>query len=297
MMTNLGALWKNRVRGSIVGLAVGDALGAPLEFSKRDSVPLVTDMIGGGPFNLAPGEWTDDTSMALCLMDSMIANGGFDGRDVIDGFLRWRDHGENSVTGRCFDIGGATAEGLRYFERTGKFIGEGSPNDSSNGNGSLMRVAPVIAFPDGRKLAVRQSHLTHAGHTAAVCCETFVGLLMWCTTADDPTKFPVFFPWSKTIIERDRGSIQSDGYSLHTMDAAIWAVGNSRSFEDALIKAVNLADDSDTVGAVTGQLAGVVWGYDSIPSRWLDKLAWRDDIVDRVDRLIAVAGGNDVRLG
>ncbi|HMJ25792.1 MAG TPA: ADP-ribosylglycohydrolase family protein, partial [Pyrinomonadaceae bacterium] len=164
-------------------MAVGDALGVPLEFSGRDMLPHVSEMIGGGPFDLQPGEWTDDTSMALCLADSLIAYKTFDGIDVLNRFVRWWENGENSVNGRCFDIGITTRAALERYVRLGTPAGDGAHNKNNAGNGSLMRLAPVAIFAahDSReavRLAHHQSMLTHANRLAASACEFFATLLI-----------------------------------------------------------------------------------------------------------------------
>ena len=155
----LGPLIEDRAYGAMLGLAVGDAFGVPLEFSGRDMLPHVSEMIGGGPFDLQPGEWTDDTSMALCLADSLIAHKAFDGIDVLNRFVRWWENGENSVNGRCFDIGITTRAALERYVRLGTPAGDGVHNKNNAGNGSLMRLAPVAIFAahDSRE-AARLAH-------------------------------------------------------------------------------------------------------------------------------------------
>jgi ADP-ribosyl-[dinitrogen reductase] hydrolase len=172
-----------RAIGCLLGLAIGDALGSTLEFSARDSQPIVRDLIGGGPFGLSPGQWTDDTSMALCLTDSLIACGDLDTTDLMQRFLRWFHEGENSVTGTCFDIGITTRNALAFFEETGRFIGEIVEDDRQAGNGSLMRLAPVAiwAAPDAAKaakLAKAQSRTTHAAPAAHDACALFATMLV-----------------------------------------------------------------------------------------------------------------------
>ncbi len=173
---------ENRACGCLLGLAVGDALGTTLEFRSRDTYPPLTDMIGGGPFNLALGEWTDDTSMALCLADSLIENGDLDETDLMRRFVRWWSNGENSATGWCFDIGGTTSMALGEFAKTGN-PRAGSRDPNTAGNGSLMRLAPVaIRHHCDRARAIdvarRQSVTTHAAPAAVDACAFFAGLLV-----------------------------------------------------------------------------------------------------------------------
>ena len=133
----------DRARGALLGLAIGDALGTPLEFSVRDSLPRRTEMTGGGPFRLAPGQWTDDTAMALALADSLVRCAGLDPADLMGRFVRWWRTGAYSCTGRCFDIGTLTAQALARFEATGEALA-GATHEAAAGNGSLMRLAPAV---------------------------------------------------------------------------------------------------------------------------------------------------------
>lgn len=290
----------DRARGALLGLAVGDALGTTLEFSRRDQHPHHAEMTGGGPFRLAPGQWTDDTSMALALADSLVARRGFDPRDLMDRFVRWWRQGEYSCTGRCFDIGIATREALaRYAAKGDPMAGSTDPN--SAGNGSLMRLAPVALFgwrdaAAMRRLAAGQSRTTHAAPQAVEACEVFALLLREAILGAPPAAVLAPRAWSGdpgiaaaaagAWRGRAREAVRSSGYVLHTLEAALWAVERTDSFEAALVLAVNLGDDADSVGAVTGQLAGALYGLGGIPDRWLAPLAWRDRLVDTADALL-----------
>jgi ADP-ribosyl-[dinitrogen reductase] hydrolase len=297
----LDNLIDDRAYGAMLGLAVGDALGVPLEFSKRDSLPHVSEMIGGGPFGLKPGEWTDDTSMALCMADSLIALKSFDEIDILSRFVRWFENGENSVNGNCFDIGITTRASLDRFVRLGTPAGHGAHNERHAGNGSLMRLAPIAIFAAGDlgeavRLAHQQSMLTHANKLAAGACAFFATLLVEAMRGLDKetvlrSRFWFSHPAVNAIaagnwVGKTRDEISSSGYVVSTLEAALWCVHRTSSFEDAIVLAANLGDDSDTVGAVTGQLAGALYGRAGIPERWLAQLAWRPELDSRIGLLL-----------
>ena len=297
----LGALIDDRAYGAMLGLAVGDALGVPLEFSERDTHPHVSEMIGGGPFGLQPGEWTDDTSMALCLADSLTALNSFDGIDILNRFVRWFENGENSVNGHCFDIGITTRVALERFVRLGTPAGHGVHNERHAGNGSLMRLAPVTIFAardlgEAVRLAHQQSMLTHANKLAASACEFFATLLVEAVRGLDKetvlrSRFWFSHPAVNAIaagnwVGKTRDEISSSGYVVSTLEAALWCVHRTSSFEDAIVLAANLADDSDTVAAVTGQLAGALYGRAGIPQRWLKQLALGPELERRIRLLL-----------
>ena len=313
---------QDRALGALLGLAVGDALGTTLEFSIRDSLPHHTEMTGGGPFRLAPGQWTDDTAMALALADSLISCRGLDPHDLMTRFVAWWREGAYSCTGICFDIGRTTAEALARFERTGNpFAGSKSPRTA--GNGSLMRLAPVVLFALGHAdvdldaLAADQSRTTHAAPQAVEACVYFARLLR-AAIQDGPEALRALRAHEKSELSTDslhldlrigqddvkwkrkarhaepaiqafvtgswrgktRHQIRSSGFVLDTLEAALWCVGTTSSFEEALILAVHIGDDADTVGAVTGQLAGAFYGATAIPPNWQSTLAWSGKISD-----------------
>jgi len=300
-MTKPGTL-QDRALGALLGLAVGDALGTTLEFAARDSRPPVTDIVGGGPFGLEPGTWTDDTSMALCLADSLLHAGTLDPHDLMHRFVRWWRHGENSVTGTCFDIGNTTRAALQRFLKTGDpFAGDSHPR--SAGNGSIMRLAPVVLrwhhdAAQTSNMAAEQSRTTHAAPAAIAGCRFLAEVLVDAIrtgdktaalrprAGDEPTLAAVA---GGTWRSKKRHEVVSSGYVVHTLEAACWAVHNAADFREALVLAVNLADDADTVGAVTGQIAGALWGLTGIPPNWIQRLAWGVEIRKRAEHLI-VAG-------
>ncbi|HEX2890539.1 ADP-ribosylglycohydrolase family protein [Vineibacter terrae] len=279
--------------GCLVGLAVGDALGTTLEFSARDAGTPVTDIVGGGPFGLNAGEWTDDTSMALCLADSLLACRGLDPPDLMERFRRWRDEGYNAVNGRCFDIGITTRQAIdRYLDTQDPLAGSADPKAA--GNGSIMRLAPVPIFHAGDAgaadaAAVLQSRTTHAAIECLDSCRLMsrilVALLNGASWPEALAVDPRLFTAPKvqalaagTWKRKTRADIKSTGYVIDTLEAALWAVDTCEDFTSALLLAVNLGEDADTVGAVTGQLAGARHGLSGIPAAWRRKLAWHDHI-------------------
>lgn len=290
---------RDRALGCFAGLAVGDALGTTLEFTQRDA-SRVDDIVGGGPFGLKPGEWTDDTSMALCLADSLLACGTLDELDLMQRFLRWRRDGENSVTGSCFDIGAATSGALSRFEETGNPLA-GSTHERSGGNGSIMRLAPVVLrWHNDRESALdaarRQSRTTH-GATAAVEGAAFLAdvLLDAIATGDKAYALRardaagVIAPVAAGSWRRSREQISSSGYAVHTLEAALWAVDAAGDFQTVALNAANLGDDADSVAAVAGQIAGAIWGYSGIPEKWRAVLAWRERIEELGSALFTAA--------
>ena len=293
----------DRATGAFLGLAVGDALGTPLEFSSRDSLPRQTEMTGGGPFALEPGQWTDDTAMALALADSLLRRSRLDPGDLMGRFVAWWRYGQYSCTGACFDIGTLTAEALARFEASGEVFA-GALHERSAGNGSLMRLAPAVLAtlddPDALDRVARdQGRTTHGAPQAVDACALFAAMLREAILGLADPLAPRRFDGHETIAAiaaggwrgKPREAIRSSGYVVDTLEAALWAVGATDSFEEALILAVNLGDDADTVGAVTGQLAGAIHGASAIPERWLAPLAWRETIETASRALLAIPVG------
>ena len=290
---------QDRAMGAFLGLAVGDALGTTLEFERRDWRPRVVDITGGGPFDLRPGCWTDDTAMALALADSLLASESLDCPDLMDRFVAWWRNGEYSPTGHCFDIGITTRNALERYLRTGNPLA-GSTDPTTAGNGSLMRLAPVaLRFWNDRgrldHAAAQQSRTTHAAEEAVDGCRAFADLLADAISGKPRRDVlaPRAFDGAPGIAEIVKGSwrgsarkdIRSSGYVVHTLEAAMWSVARTANFRNAVLLAANLADDADTVAAVTGQLAGAIYGLSGIPTDWLERIAWRDRLLDTAERL------------
>lgn len=288
---------QDRLAGSLVGLAVGDCVGAAVEFRSRDTFPEVTDMLGGGPFNLPVGYWTDDTSMALCLAESLIQNPLLDKKDLLSRFSDWYRHGHNSSTGRCFDIGTTTRAAIRNFEDSGAVLNNTHFMDA--GNGSIMRLAPAsIKYYNDETLAVltavAQSETTHGSQECLDSCELMARVLVRAYKAaskEEVLDIEIRDYWAANVkaipgsLDVERNVVSSTGYVIHTLHAALWCFKRTDNFRDAILLATNLGDDTDTVAAVTGQIAGAYYGLEGIPQDWKDKLFDYQRIVDLANEL------------
>lgn len=292
---------RSRRRGCLLGLACGDAVGTTVEFKQRGSFPPVTDMVGGGPFRLPVGAWTDDTSMALCLASSLVELKAFDPIDQMMRYCRWYDHGYLSSTGRCFDIGTTTRAALLKFQQTGApYCGRTDP--STGGNGSIMRLAPVPLFyypdvPGAIQWSGDSSRTTHGSPECIESCRLMA--MMICTALSGARKDEVLFGHDVEEFQCDKvksiargdyrkksiDEIASSGYVIHCLEASAWCFWRTESFRDAILEAVNLGDDADTTGAVCGQIAGAFYGEDGIPVDWLGKLVIVEEIRSLADRL------------
>ena len=309
---------RDRFRGALLGLAVGDAIGTTVEFKAPGTFEPVTDMVGGGPFDLPAGAWTDDTSMALCLAESLIACHGFDPADQLERYVRWYRQGHWSSTGTCFDIGNATRKALQRFERTH----EPFPGDSDHhaaGNGPLMKLAPVplayAAHPDlAVAYAAESARTTHGAPEAADACRSFAGLLVGALRGIDVRTLlhggafePVTGIWDEhplhskvasvaagSFREKVPPAIKGGGYVVDALEAALWALCSTRTFEDGVLAAVNLGDDADTTAAIYGQLAGAMYGLDGIPARWRRRVMMADRIIELADGLFELAASPDL---
>ncbi len=286
-----------------MGLAIGDALGTTIEFQPPGSFSYLEDIVGGGPFNLAPGQWTDDTSMALCLAESLIECRGMNLSDQLSRYVRWYRNGHLSSTGKCFDIGNTVRAALENFENTGEPF-SGLSSDYSAGNGSIMRLAPVPMFTSQDiKAAIRDSGLssmtTHKNKAAVDACRYF-GALIWGAlngVEKNHLLSNAYLPGDLNLIEEieqiARGSfkqkgppeIRGTGYVVKSLEAALWAFYRSSDFKSGSLLAVNLGDDADTTGAVYGQIAGAYYGEAGLPNRWRAMLAFKDLIRTYADQI------------
>lgn len=291
---------RSRYLGAMLGLACGDAVGTTVEFSARGTFAPVSDMVGGGPFGLKAGQWTDDTSMALCIAESLLTKGGFDPADQMTRYLNWWKWGYLSSTGTCFDIGMTVQSALSRYEVTGDPY-SGSPDPQSAGNGSLMRLAPIVLFAHGDteallKHAANSSRTTHGASEAIQSCQLFAELLSRAFAGHSrqwllqelqfkPLEPKIQALASGTFLKKSEDAIQGSGYCVASLEAALWCFFNTENFAEAVLRAVNLGDDADTTGAIVGQIAGAYYGVEGIPSHWLDRLAMREDIEDMASRL------------
>jgi ADP-ribosyl-[dinitrogen reductase] hydrolase len=297
---------RDRFLGSLLGLAAGDAVGTTLEFKPRGSFRPIADMTGGGPFHLAPGQWTDDTSMGLCLASSLVERGEFDAADQMDRYVRWHDEGYWSSTGRCFDIGNATAAALARFKRT-RDPYSGSTDPQSAGNGSIMRLAAVPMFfaADMAKAVHYSAESSRTTHAAVECLDAcrLLGAVLVRALSGLPREEVLLgdaktYSGSPAIEAIARGdyrakaeaAIRGSGYVVKSLEAALWCFDQTGSFEGAVLRAANLGDDADTTAAVCGQLAGAFYGVNGIPERWLGRLAMRQEIEALASTLFACSG-------
>jgi ADP-ribosyl-[dinitrogen reductase] hydrolase len=286
----------DQARGMLVGLAVGDALGAPLEFTgAREPDNYLTEMVGGGAHSTSVGEWTDDTSMALAIAESYQSKSEFQADRIQRSFNAWLHDGAFSWRGKCFDIGHTTRLALGTAKKLlYKNPYAGNMDKYGKGNGALMRMAPVIIANHSNRdrcitEAIQQTLLTHGSNTCVDYSVAFASDLFACGESNKYQSLQL----PKDIERRD---VMSGGYVKETYECAWWAVDHSTNFEDAIVLAVNRGHDADTVGAVTGQLAGVKYGYNSIPKRWLDVLKMHDNILETADNLHQLGCKNQSKL-
>ena len=297
----------NKYQGTLVGLAVGDALGTTLEFKRPGTFEPINDLVGGGPFKLEAGKWTDDTSMALCLAKSLIEK-GFDPYDQMDKYVDWLTKGYmSSVKGKCVDIGLATHTALReYIDGYHPFCG--SEDRNSAGNGSIMRLTPVpmLYRNDSKENILRceiSSKTTHRAPQSLSACRLF-GHQLW-LALNSKSKEEILADYSSSTIWKNNpldeeiqeiaaGSykhknppeIVGSGYVVKSLEAALWAFHTTDNFKDGALKAVNLGNDADTTGAIYGQLAGAYYGYDALPLNWVIKIHLLSDILDMSEELL-----------
>ena len=311
-MVHLQNIEENTVRAGIIGHAVGDALGVPVEFTSRSQLARrpIRDMEGFGTYNMPAGTWSDDTSMEIALLQSLIDKGRFDYKDIMDNFCKWRKDGEFTATGKFFDIGTTSARALENYLMGMSPSECGVKDKYGNGNGSLMRILPVayvchnnVIVGNGRyELVCKVSSLTHAHEICVLGCLIYVNFVCYLLGGDSPAvayrkaqqeDYSMFSNSAREAYRRiladniasyKEDEISSSGYVLSSLEASLWCLLNTESYKEAVLKAVNLGDDTDTVGAITGSMAGIYYGYDAIPSEWIEKLQRSDYILSLCDQ-------------
>lgn len=292
----------DRFRGCLLGLAAGDAVGTAVEFEQRGEFDPLTDMVGGGPFGLLPGQWTDDTSMALCLATSLVERSGFDARDQMERYCQWWNQGYLSSNGTCFDIGLTVKRSLKSFQQNGEPYA-GSTDPQSAGNGAIMRLAPIPMFffsdPESAvRYAVDSSRTTHGAAECLDACRLLARIVRRALQGHgkdeiafaDSSSFDGATPKIAAIARGDYrkksdAAIRGSGYVVESLEAAMWCFARSDTFEEAILMAANLGADADTTAAVCGQVAGAHHGASGIPAAWLERLALRSEITQLADRL------------
>lgn len=307
----------SKLKSAILGLAIGDALGVPVEFQYREDLKLnpVVDMRAYGTYNQPAGTWSDDTSMTLCLLDSLY--NGIDYEDIMKKFVLWKNKGAYTPYGETFDIGCATSEAISRYESGVECLESGGKSEYDNGNGSLMRILPMAfyiineyGYQWDESIMVPVIHnvssLTHGHIRSKIACVIYIMIAMELGEGkgiDDSVSIGVhraFEYYRRNKVDEiqkysrikdkkfkflSEDEIRSSGYVVDTLEAAIWCLLNTNSYSECVLKAVNLGEDTDTVAAVAGGLAGIAYGVEDIPREWLKKLARRDYIEDLCDRL------------
>ena len=293
----------------LIGFVVGDAMGVPLEFTKREDLlkQPVTKMIGNGTYNLPAGTWSDDTSMMIATIDSINAKNTIDLKDIALKFSAFKNHASYTATGEVFDIGNTCRMAIDRFEENREDPTLCGLDDiTANGNGSLMRILPIAYYAIEKKLKeyeilelVRQiSSITHAHEISVMGCYFYVRYVIFLLNGKDKysaysmarcVDYGMFKEETqeayKRLIKDDISKvkvndIKSTGYIVDTLEAVIWVTLKSENYKEAVIGAINLGDDTDTIGALTGALAGIIYGYDFIPEEWKDAIAKKEYLMD-----------------
>jgi ADP-ribosylglycohydrolase len=302
------------IKSALFGVAVGDALGVPVEFKSRETLRKnpVTDMIGYGTYNLPPGTWSDDSSLTFCLAEALTQD--FDLNVIGQNFVKWAHENYWTPHGDVFDIGIATSKAISRLAKGEKPELAGGFKENDNGNGSLMRILPLVFYlldkPINERFDITRkvSSITHGHIRSVIACFYYLEFAKQILEGKDifeiyknlqteisnylaklginPTEIANFDRLLKgNIFKIDESDIQSSGYVLHTLEASIWSLMTTDNYKEAVLKAVNLGDDTDTTGAVTGGLAGLYYGFDNIPKKWLRQIARYRDIENLAERL------------
>ena len=302
----------NQYLGAIIGHAVGDAMGFPTEFSKREELlknPVI-EMIDSPDIGQPAGSWSDDTAMEIATIDSFIQKKYFDYKDIMDKWVKWISKSEYTPTGVSFDIGRTCLKAIKKYCNGTAPLQCGSTSINENGNGSLMRILPVALYAYSknlddisiRKLTNEVSSLTHAHEVSRLGCYIYVQFIICLLkgyTKEEAYKHIQYLDYSaydmhslklyKRILDEQievqrLDQIKSTGYIVDTLESAMWIFMNAEHYKEAIIASTNIGGDTDTIGAIVGSMAGIYYGFDSIPSNWLDKLQRKDYLMELVDR-------------
>lgn len=290
---------RDKSRGCLLGLAVGDAIGTTLEFRPRGTFKPLTDMVGGGQFCLKKGYWTDDTSMALCLGHSLVECDGFNALDQMQRYCDWLDNGYMSSIGICFDIGIGVSSALRRFQKTGDPFA-GTKARWSSGNGSIMRLAAIPIFyqrhpQQAEHYGRESSRTTHASTLCLDSCSYLSVLITALINGSDKQAFKYIDYTPQTpelneiksgaFVEKTYEELTGSGFVIESLESALWCFIHTDSFEECVLAAANLGNDADTTAAISGQLAGAYYGYEQIRPDWLDALHQHKEITALADAL------------
>lgn len=293
-----------KVKDGIIGFIVGDALGVPVEFYSRNELEdePVVDMREYGTYNQPKGTWSDDSSMTIATMTSIINKKGIDYADIMDEFINWKDNAEHTPHGEVFDIGSTTSRGLNRYKEGNSPLSSGGSSTHDNGNGSLMRVLP-LAYISGvdYETVENVSSLTHAHERSKIACVLYVeiaksmlsneGLSIDEHIENSNEKIREYYKdceeleHFKRIFSNDfSDGILSGGYVIDTIETVIYCLRNTSSYKEAVLKAINFGGDTDTNGAICGGLAGIYYGYDSIPIDWIDAIVKINELLELCER-------------
>jgi len=298
---------RNYLKDIIYGVCVGDALGVTVEFESRGNLKInpVKNMREGGIHEQPRGTWSDDSSLTLCLAESIIE--GYDLQNLAKKFIAWKQEGYWTARGEVFDIGNTTRKSIDNLKSGIEPSQAGGKHEIDNGNGSLMRILPLVILikdmniEDRFNLVKEVSSITHAHNRSVIACFYYLEFALEIINGKD--KFEIYENLKNTIpnfcssnkecqeeliylsrllkgniYELKEEDIKSGGYVIHTLEATFWCLLTTSNYEDAVIKAVNLGEDTDTTGAVTGGLASLLYGFESIPKRWLNWLPKRNEL-------------------
>ena len=294
-----------KVKDGIIGLIIGDALGVPVEFNYREDLKMnpVTKMEGYGTYNMPPGTWSDDSSMTIATMASIVNRNGIDYDDIMNEFLEWVERGKYTQYNNTFDYGITTINGINNYKKGFEAIGCGGTGERDNGNGSLMRILPLAFIPNIDYETIENiSGLTHGHMRSKISCVFYIEIAKSMLENDlsidehinlASAKIKEYYKDSGELHHFDRifnddlndeDTISSKGYVISTFESVIHCLKNTDNFRDAVLKAVNLGRDTDTVGAICGGLAGIFYGYDSIPIDWIDEIPKINQVIELCEK-------------